>query len=70
MDVKKLMLVDDEEDIRRFLGLSLEDMGYEVQTAASGQEALELFEEFKPPIILTDIKMPVMDGIELLHRLR
>ncbi|TVM18300.1 histidine kinase [Oceanidesulfovibrio indonesiensis] len=70
MDVRKLMLVDDEEGIRRFLGLSLQDMGYEVETAANGQEALELFEQFKPPIVLTDIKMPVMDGIELLRRLK
>ncbi len=70
MDVKKLMLVDDEEGIRRFLGLSLQDMGYEVETAANGQEALEIFEHFKPPIVLTDIKMPVMDGIELLRRLK
>ncbi|TVM35212.1 response regulator [Oceanidesulfovibrio marinus] len=70
MDVKKLMLVDDEEGIRRFLGLSLEDMGYEVATAANGREALELFDSFRPSIILTDIKMPVMDGIELLQQVK
>lgn len=70
MDGKKLMLVDDEEGIRRFLGLSLEDLGYEVKTAANGQEALALFEDFAPPIILTDIKMPVMDGLELLRRVK
>jgi PAS domain S-box-containing protein len=67
---KKLLLVDDEDGIRRFLGLSLEELGYQVETAANGQEALERFIEFAPPIVLTDIKMPVMDGIELLRRIK
>ncbi len=70
MDVSKLMLVDDEEGIRRFLGLSLEDLGYEVKTAENGQIALEVFKTFNPAIVLTDIKMPVMDGIELLRQLK
>ena len=70
MDVKKLMLVDDEEGIRRFLGLSLEDLGYEVATAENGQIALEIFKDFEPAIVLTDIKMPVMDGIELLRQIK
>ncbi len=70
MDALKLILVDDEEGIRRFLGLSLEDMGYEVKTAANGQEALECLTHFPAPIVLTDIKMPVMDGIELLRHIK
>lgn len=70
MDVSKLMLVDDEEGIRRFLGLSLEDLGYEVRTAENGQVALDVFKDFYPAIVLTDIKMPVMDGIELLRQLK
>lgn len=70
MDFKKVLLVDDEEGIRRFLGLSLEDLGYEVQVAVNGRDALEVFQSFKPSIILTDIKMPIMDGIELLRNLK
>lgn len=64
------MLVDDEEGVRRFLGLSLMELGYEVETAENGQAALELFEEFNPDIVFTDIKMPVMDGIDLLKQIK
>ncbi|TVR00286.1 MAG: response regulator [Desulfovibrionales bacterium] len=67
---RKLLLVDDEEGIRRFLGLTLEDMGYEIKTAENGQVALQILEDFQPSIVLTDIKMPVMDGIELMRRLK
>ncbi len=70
MDFRKLMLVDDEEGVRRFLGLSLMDLGYEVKTAENGKAALELFDEFCPEIVFTDIKMPVMDGIDLLKRIK
>jgi PAS domain S-box-containing protein len=61
-----LLLVDDEEGIRTVLGLSLADAGYVVHTAADGEAALALFEKVHPTIVLTDIKMPGMDGIELL----
>ncbi|OEU70754.1 MAG: histidine kinase [Desulfovibrio sp. S3730MH75] len=70
MDSKKLMLVDDEEGIRRFLGLTLVDLGYVVETAENGQAAMELLKTFQPSIILTDIKMPSMDGIELLRNVK
>lgn len=70
MEFRRLMLVDDEEGVRRFLGLSLMELGYEVKTAANGHDALELFKEFSPHIVFTDIKMPVMDGIELLQRIK
>ena len=66
----KILLVDDEEDIRLVLGMSLSDMGYEVLTADNGEEALEIFKEKQPPIVLTDIKMPGMDGIELLRKIK
>ena len=65
-----ILLVDDEEGIRRFLGLSLKDLGYTVHTAQDAAEALEIFAAVRPPIVLTDIKMPGMDGIELLQRLK
>ncbi|WP_029459227.1 hybrid sensor histidine kinase/response regulator [Solidesulfovibrio alcoholivorans] len=65
-----LLLVDDEEDIRRFLGLFLADLGYVVHAAANGEEALAVLDEVDPSIVLTDIKMPVMDGLELLKRIK
>jgi len=65
-----ILLVDDEEGIRRVLGISLMDSGYHVLTAASGEEALGIFKEAHPEIVLTDIKMPGMDGIELLRRIK
>ncbi len=62
-----ILLVDDEAGIRKVLGISLQDAGYKVHTAASGREALRLFKEKSPSIVLTDIKMPDIDGIELLR---
>jgi signal transduction histidine kinase/FixJ family two-component response regulator len=66
----KILLVDDEEGIRKVLGISLADAGYDVLTAENAAEALRLFEEQQPAIVLTDIKMPGMDGIELLRRIK
>jgi signal transduction histidine kinase len=67
---KSILLVDDEEGIRKVLGISLADMGYDVLTAENGQEALRIFKKVCPAIVLTDIKMPEMDGIELLRRIK
>jgi PAS domain S-box-containing protein len=67
---ERLLLVDDEEDIRRFLGMFLADLGYEVHAAENGVQALELLESVNPSIVLTDIKMPGMDGMELLKQVK
>lgn len=67
---KKLLLVDDEEGIRKVLSISLSDGGYQVFTAENGEQALEIFQREAPPIVLTDIKMPGMDGIELLQKIK
>ena len=67
---EKILLVDDEEGIRRVLGISLADSGYDVLTAASGEEALQIFRAARPLMVLTDIKMPGMDGIELLQQIK
>ena len=67
---KKILLVDDEEGIRKVLGISLSDMGYDVVTAENGEEALSIFKEISPPIVLTDIKMPGMDGVTLLRMIK
>lgn len=67
---KKILLVDDEEGIRKVLAISLRDKGYEVFTAESGDKALQIFDRHEPSIVLTDIKMPGMDGIELLQKMK
>ena len=67
---KSILLVDDEAGIRKVLGIALSDMGYQVYTAENGVEALRIFEDKRPPIVLTDIKMPEMDGIALTEALR
>lgn len=67
---EKILLVDDEAGIRRVLAISLVDSGYEVLTAEDGKRAFELFLQTKPQIVLTDIKMPGLDGIELLQKIK
>ena len=67
---KKILLVDDEKDIRDVLYFPLTDMGYEIFMAEDGNEALRVYREVQPPIVLTDIKMPGMDGIELLQQIK
>lgn len=67
---RRLLLVDDEDGLRTVLGISLGDAGYEVLSARDGREALSIFRDQRPPIVLTDIKMPVMDGIELLKKIK
>lgn len=67
---KTILLVDDESDIREVLSLPLSDLGYRVSEAATGSQALEIFRAIQPAIVLTDIKMPGMDGIELLQKIK
>ena len=65
-----ILLVDDEEGIRKVLGLSLADQGFTVHTAGCGKDALRTFDLVRPQIVLTDIKMPDMDGITLLQKIK
>ena len=67
---KTILLVDDEKDIREVLSISLADIGYEVYTAENGEKALRVFQKFKPAIVLIDIKIPGMDGIETLEKMK
>lgn len=62
----KVLLVDDEEGIRKVLGISLADAGYEVHTAEDGIVASQTVKTLLPDIVLTDIRMPGMNGIDLL----
>jgi two-component system nitrogen regulation response regulator NtrX len=70
MPTDTILIVDDEESIRRSLKDILGDEGYEVVTAASGREALDVLTEAQPSLALLDIAMPEMDGIETLRRFR
>ncbi|MGK5089396.1 response regulator [Bdellovibrionota bacterium FG-2] len=70
MNNSKILVIDDEETIREGLAKLLKLDGYEVLTAVDGPHGLEAFDRFDPNIVLTDIKMPHMDGIEVLKRIR
>ena len=69
-DDNTVLLVDDEADVRDVMSLSLEELGYSVICAEDGLEALDLFQKYTPPIVLADIRMPNMDGIELLEKIK
>ncbi len=66
----KLLIVDDEVEICDFLKSFFEERNFEVKTASSGQGALTVAEQFKPNVMLLDIKMPVMDGIQVLAQVK
>ena len=66
----RLLLIDDEPGIRRMMSIQLQGMGYEVTTAEDGDEGLEIFERERPPLVLTDLKMPGLDGLEVLRRIK
>lgn len=66
----KVLIVDDEEDIRDILEYNLKKEGYEVALAENGRECLEVSKKFHPDLILMDVMMPEMDGIEACEELR
>ena len=67
---KKILVVDDEEDILHFLEMVLSEKGYEVVTAAGGHQALTRAQIEHPDLVLLDVMMPQMDGWEVLKLLR
>lgn len=66
----KILLVDDEPDILEIVSYNLEEAGYTVYTAQDGVEAIELAKKFLPELIILDVMMPRMDGIETCEKLR
>lgn len=72
MDTKKatILLVDDEDDILEFIGYNLEKEGFNVLTAKNGQKGIELAQKHQPDLILLDLMMPKMDGIETCEHIR
>jgi len=68
--MKRILVVDDDEAVRQLYAEELAEAGYAVALAASGPEALEAVRAGRPDLVTIDLKMPGMDGIELLSRVR
>ena len=68
--MRRVLIVDDEENIRLVLRTLLRRHGYEVEAAASGEEALPLVDSFGPDVVLADVRMPKMGGLDLLATLK
>jgi two-component system KDP operon response regulator KdpE len=69
-DKQRILIVDDERQITRVLSRGLATRGYDVHVAADGEAALQTFTDWQPDLIITDLSMPNMNGLELCRRLR
>src|SRR5436305_3225129 len=67
---QRILIVDDEPQITRVLRTGLGTRGYDVRVAADGETALDTFNDWSPDLIITDLAMPNMDGLELCRRVR
>ncbi len=67
---KRVLVVDDEPDVRNFISACIEDAGFNVETAENGLEALEILKKKRVEVIISDLMMPKMTGIELLREVR
>jgi DNA-binding NtrC family response regulator len=67
---RRILVVDDDPSIRETFEIHLERRGYEVRTAEDGDSALSLMSSYRPSLVITDVRMPGMDGLELLRRVR
>ena len=65
-----ILIIDDDTSLRRVLEYNLQEAGYAVGTAASGEEGLSLFDEVSPVLVITDMKMPGMDGMQVLRAIK
>lgn len=68
--MKKILLVDDEQAIHLLYREELEEEGYEVHSALRGEDALEKFRQISPDLVILDINMPGMNGIEVLRQMK
>lgn len=69
-DPKRIIVVDDEHQITRVLRRILQAHRYDVRTAADGESGLDLFADFRPDLVITDLSMPLMDGIAFCRGIR
>ena len=67
---RKILVVDDEQQITRVLKTTLTSRGYSIRTAADGDEAVQTIREWSPDLVITDLRMPHMDGLELCRHIR
>jgi len=67
---EKILIVDDEKDIRKFLNILLRKEGFQVRLASRGAEAMDIFKSESFELVITDIRMPEMDGLELMKHLK
>lgn len=67
---KKVLIVDDEPHVLRVLKLKLENAGFELITAVNGVDGLEKFVQERPAVVITDIRMPLMDGQEMYQMIK
>ena len=67
---EKILVIDDEAIVRESILSTLSGKGYQIYQAQNGQEALNIYREFRPALIILDLKMPVMDGIAFLEQLK
>ena len=67
---KKIITVDDSASVRQMVSFTLREAGYEVAEAENGSEALKKLKEVAADLVITDLNMPVMDGIELIKNIR
>jgi two-component system KDP operon response regulator KdpE len=70
MAKRNILVVDDERQITRVLNTALSSRGYAIRTATDGDEALHIMKEWSPDIVITDLRMPNMDGLELCKTIR
>ncbi|WP_407397152.1 response regulator transcription factor [Treponema sp.] len=68
--MEKILVVEDDDGIAEFETLELEHEGFEIKRAVNGREALEFFESFAPDVILLDVMLPELSGLEVLRRIR
>jgi two-component system, OmpR family, KDP operon response regulator KdpE len=67
---RRILVVDDEPQITRVLRTSLSSQGYDIRVANDGETALEIMKDWTPDLVITDLSMPNMDGLELCRTLR
>ena len=70
MAENNILLIDDDKDYLKVMGSWLESVGYKVTSAASGEEALNKIEVSRPQVVFLDLRMPGMDGMEVLEKIR